>query len=87
MLETGNSINNSNEELIWMKTLDVVALAILIIGGLNWLLVGLFNFDLVATIFGGESSVLSRIIYALVGLCAIYSFKFFGGLKAEERAR
>lgn len=70
-----------------MKTLDVIALALLIVGGLNWLLVGLFQFDLVATIFGGENSVLTRIIYAIVGLCAIYAFKFFGGLKAEERAR
>jgi len=70
-----------------MKTLDVVALALLIVGGLNWLLVGLFQVDLVATIFGGVNSVLSRIIYVIVGLCAIYAFKFFGGLRAEERAR
>ena len=60
-----------------MKTLDSVALALLIIGGLNWLLVGLFNFDLVATIFGGQTAILSKVIYVIVGLCALYSLKFF----------
>lgn len=48
-----------------------VALILVIIGGLNWGLVGIFNFDLVATIFG-EMSALSRIIYILVGLSAIF---------------
>ncbi|MCU5754610.1 DUF378 domain-containing protein [Lactococcus lactis] len=57
--------------------LDSVALALLIIGGLNWLLVGLFNFDLVATIFGGQTAILSKVIYVIVGLCALYSLKFF----------
>ena len=59
-----------------MKTLDSVALALLIIGGLNWLLVGLFNFDLVATIFGGQTAILSKVIYVIVGLCSLYSLKF-----------
>jgi uncharacterized membrane protein YuzA (DUF378 family) len=54
-----------------MKTLDVVAAVLLVIGGLNWGLVGLFGFDLVATLFG-EMSVLSRLVYSLVGLCAVY---------------
>jgi uncharacterized membrane protein YuzA (DUF378 family) len=54
-----------------MKTLDVVVWVLLAIGGLNWGLVGVFNFDLVATIFG-EMSILSRIVYALVGLSALY---------------
>lgn len=54
-----------------MKTLDVVVWTLLAIGGLNWGLVGLFNFDLVAAIFG-EMSILSRIVYALVGLSALY---------------
>ncbi|WP_057896222.1 DUF378 domain-containing protein [Liquorilactobacillus oeni] len=60
-----------------MKTLDNIALALLIIGGLNWLFVGLFNFDLVATIFGGQTAILSKVIYIIVGLCALYSLKFF----------
>ncbi|WP_192987940.1 DUF378 domain-containing protein [Carnobacterium mobile] len=60
-----------------MKTLDSVALGLLIVGGLNWLLVGLFEFDLVATIFGGQTAILSKIIYVIVGLCALYALKFF----------
>ncbi|MFD0049997.1 DUF378 domain-containing protein [Actinomycetes bacterium NPDC127524] len=59
-----------------MKTLDVIALILLIVGGLNWLLVGLFQFDLVASIFGGQDAALSRVVYIIVGLCAIYSLKF-----------
>ena len=54
-----------------MKTLDVVVWLLLAIGGLNWGLVGFFNFDLVAAIFG-EMSALSRIVYALVGCAAVY---------------
>lgn len=54
-----------------LNVLDWIALILVIIGGLNWGLVGLFNFDLVAAIFG-DMSVLSRIIYVLVCLSAIY---------------
>jgi len=54
-----------------MKTMDVVVWTLLAIGGLNWGLVGIFNFDLVAAIFG-EMSILSRIVYAIVGLAALY---------------
>lgn len=57
-----------------------VALLLVIIGALNWLLVGVFGFDLVAAVFGGdatrESSAFSRIIYTLVGLAGIYSIKY-----------
>ncbi len=49
------------------------ALVLVIIGALNWLLVGLFQFDLVAAIFGGQATLLSRIIYTLIGLAGIYS--------------
>ncbi len=52
--------------------LDRIALAILIIGGINWGSVGLFQFDLVAWIFGGQSSILSRIVYTLVALAALW---------------
>ena len=54
-----------------MKKLDLIVWALLAIGGLNWGLVGIFNFDLVAVIFG-EMSVLSRVVYSLVGLAAVY---------------
>ena len=53
-----------------LTTLDIIALILIIIGGLNWLLIGFFNFDLVAAIFG-DLSLMSRIIYSLVGLSAI----------------
>jgi uncharacterized membrane protein YuzA (DUF378 family) len=54
-----------------LTVLDWICLVLVIIGGLNWGLVGFFNFDLVAAIFG-MMSMLSRIIYALVGLAALY---------------
>ncbi len=54
-----------------MKNLDVVFAVLLVVGGLNWGLVGLFNFDLVATVLGPMSG-LSRLVYALVGLSAVY---------------
>ena len=53
------------------RTLDVIAMVLMIVGGLNWGLVGLFNFDLVAALFG-EGSMLSRIVYTLVGIAALY---------------
>ena len=59
-----------------MRKLDTLALVLTIVGGLNWGLVGLFRFDLVAAIFGGmefgETNLASRIIYAAVGLSAVY---------------
>lgn len=51
---------------------DKIALVLLIIGGLNWGLVGIFSFDLVAWLFGGAGAVLSRTIYILVALSAIW---------------
>ena len=60
-------INFNNKK---MKILHIITFILLIIGGLNWLLVGVFDLDLVAKIFG-EMAVLSRIIYILVGLSAI----------------
>lgn len=53
--------------------LDRFALIIVIIGALNWLSIGLFQFDMVAGLFGGMSSLISRIIYSLVGVCGLYS--------------
>lgn len=52
--------------------MDTIALILSIIGSLNWGLVGLFKFDLVAWIFGGQAAVISRIIYALVGLAGLW---------------
>jgi len=55
-----------------LNALDWIALVLLIIGGLNWGLVGLFGFDLVAAIFGPMTAI-SRIVYVLVGLAALYA--------------
>lgn len=54
-----------------MKMVHMIALLLLVVGGLNWGLVGLLEFDLVAMLFG-EMSMLSRIVYSLVGVSAIY---------------
>lgn len=51
---------------------DWLAIILVIIGALNWGLIGLFNFDLVAALFGGSMSILSKIIYSLVGLAGAY---------------
>lgn len=56
--------------------MDTLALILSIIGCLNWGLVGIFRFDLVAWLFGGQASVLSRIIYTLVGLAGLWSISF-----------
>ena len=55
--------------------MDKTALLLVIVGALNWLLVGLFQFDLVAAIFGGQQSLLSRIVYSLVGISGLWSIK------------
>lgn len=62
-----------------MSTLQWIALILLVVGGLNWGLVGLFQFDLVATIFPGANDIgsdaaLARIVYSLVGISAVYQF-------------
>ena len=67
------------------KFLDGTALTIVIIGALNWALIGLFRFDLVSFIFG-DMSWLSRVVYTLVGLCGIYLFSFFVHLGKREKA-
>jgi uncharacterized protein len=54
-----------------MKGLHITALVLVIIGAINWGLVGLFNFDLVAAIFGGAMAPMSRIIYIIVGIAGI----------------
>lgn len=53
--------------------MDRVSLILVIIGALNWLLVGLFQFDFVSWVFGGQTAVLSRIVYSLVGIAGLWS--------------
>jgi len=66
-----------------MKKLDILTGALVIVGGLNWGLVALAEFDLVATLVGldfGETNAVSRIVYGLVGLSAVYQLATRGGL-------
>ena len=63
-----------------MKLFDYTALTLVIIGAINWLLVGIFRFDLVAFLFG-NLSWLSRIVYTVVGLCGLYLISFFGRIR------
>lgn len=66
------------------KYIDGTALAIAIIGAVNWGLIGLFKFDLVRFIFG-DMSLLSRIVYIVVGLCGLYLLTFFMHLGNPDR--
>ena len=63
-----------------LKGLDIVALVLTIVGGLNWGLVGILKFDLVAWLFGGAANVVARVIYTLVGLSALYLLIIVGKL-------
>ena len=57
--------------------MDMIALILSVIGCINWGLVGLFRFDLVAWLFGGSGSLISRILYTLVGLAGLWCITFF----------
>jgi hypothetical protein len=73
-----------------MKKIDIASAALLIVGGLNWGLVAVANFDLVATIFGldfGQTNVATRIVYGLVGLAAVYQITQLRALPARWGAR
>lgn len=65
-----------------MKTLDTLALILVIIGAINWGLIGFFNFNLVSALFG-DMTAISRVVYALVGICGLYAISFF----AKDRDR
>ena len=75
-----------------MKALNLTTLILIIVGGINWLLVGLLQFDLVAALFGGEDSGLARVVYVLVGLSALWQLvpltrAFSDGEILAERGR
>jgi uncharacterized protein len=67
----GGDENSTRKEVQVMKTIDVTVAVLLVIGGLNWGLVGVADFNLVAALFG-EGTTMSRIVYSLVGLSAVY---------------
>ena len=70
-------VDTRNKEETYMKMFDNISLTLVIIGALNWLLIGVFRFDLVAFLFG-NMTLLSRIVYILVGLCGLYLITFYG---------
>jgi len=65
-----------------MKTLDYIALILVVIGAINWGLIGFFSFDLVKAIFG-DMTLVTRIVYSLVGVSGLYALSFFGRLRNE----
>ena len=65
-----------------MKTLDYIALILVVIGAVNWGLIGFFDFDLVRMIFG-EMTLVSRIIYSVVGIAGLYALSYFGRLRND----
>ena len=60
-----------------MEILKRIALILVIIGALNWLLVGLFNMDLVATLFGSVENIMAKIVYILIGVSGLISITYF----------
>jgi uncharacterized protein len=69
-----------------MKKLDILAAVLVIVGGLNWLLVAVAEFDLVATLVGldfGETNAVSRIVYGLVGVAAVYQLATLAGVRSR----
>jgi uncharacterized membrane protein YuzA (DUF378 family) len=65
------------------KALDLTALTFIIIGALNWGLIGFFQFDLIASIFGGMDAWVSRTIYAIIGLCGLYCLTLYNRIDTE----
>jgi uncharacterized membrane protein YuzA (DUF378 family) len=83
-------MDNTSTKDVQMKPLNVVAAALLIVGGLNWALVAIAEFDLVAWIFGedfGTTNVASRIVYGLVGLAGVYAIAALLGRRREPAVR
>ncbi len=56
--------------------MDTLAVVLVIIGAINWGLIGLFGFDFIGTLFGGQMTLISRVIFSLVGLAGLYSLTF-----------
>jgi len=65
-----------------MKVINGIVLALIVVGAINWGLIGLFNFNLVTYIFG-DMEAISRLVFALVGIAGLWSLTFFGRLSEE----
>jgi uncharacterized membrane protein YuzA (DUF378 family) len=70
-----------------MKAVNLITLILVIIGGVNWGLVGAFQFDLVAAIFGGQDSAIARLVYILVGLSALWQLIPFARAIGTDEVR
>jgi uncharacterized membrane protein YuzA (DUF378 family) len=70
-----------------MKTINIVAAVLVIVGAINWGLVGLFQFDLVATLLGGQSAGIARIVYSLVGVAGAFMLARIKSTAAGSAAR
>ena len=68
-----------------MKGLDYTCLTLVVIGAINWGLIGFFRFDLVSFLFG-DMTWISRVVYALVGLAGLYMLSAYGRIGQTERA-
>jgi len=68
-----------------VKTLDWIALTLIVIGAINWGLIGFFQFDLISTIFGGMQGWFSRVLYALVGIAGLYALSMYGRISDNRR--
>ena len=64
--------------------LDKIALILTIVGGINWGLIGIFQFDLVAWIFGGQSAIISRIIYTVIALAAVWCVSLLFSTRVDD---
>ena len=69
------------------RPLDWTALTLVIIGAINWGLIGLFRFDLIATLFGGMESAIARVIYVIIGLAGLYCLSLYMKMDHDVRPR
>jgi len=65
-----------------MRTIDVIAAILLVVGGINWGLIGLFNFDLIEALFG-SAPIFIKIVYSLVGIAAVYQIVSLKGIQTR----
>lgn len=68
-----------------MKALNVLFLILVIIGAINWGIIGLFGVDLVGSLLGGTTSAISRIVYTIVGVAGLWAFSFFGKVDDDRQ--
>jgi len=66
------------------KAINIAALTVIIVGAVNWGLIGFFNFNLVGILTGGATSFIARIVYALVGLSGIYALTMYSRLEGNS---